>query len=118
MRHARPQHPKTHDAHRKVAALLRLVKLPAPLLDVSRIHIQLAKVTNHRMADIFSHLHGHTGIIEPNNAPLGWQIEFEQGIDTGTNDKNAFELRLLVKKLLRWCPHHSVVSRRRTGLPE
>jgi len=104
------QHAQPHHADRKIGAQARLAVRPFALLCVGLVAVELAKMADHGMADIFGHLHRHARIIEPHDRNAGRQAQLEQGIDARADVEDALEPGLFVNELLRRRPDHGVVG--------
>ena len=69
------------------------------------------------MADVFSHLNGHAGVIQANHRTARRNAQLHQRIDASADIEDSFELRLLVKKLLGRSPHYCVIGGSRARNP-
>ena len=75
-------------------------------------------MANQCVADIFGHLHAHAGVVESHQLRRGRYVQAQQGIHARADIEGDFELRLLIKKGLRWLPHDGVVGGRGARLPQ
>ena len=115
--HTLAEHAQAHDAHCKVGTAARLAVRPFARLHVDVVTIEFAKVPDHRMADVFGHLHRHAGIVEAHHFQARWQAQLQQGVHACTNVEQGLQIWLLVDELLGRRPDDGVVGLRCAGGP-
>ena len=76
-------------------------------------------MADHRLANIFGHLHRHARIIQAHQPHIRRQLQAQQRIDPGANIEHALQpaRTLLINELLRRRPHNGDIGLWRAGHP-